>query len=44
MPENAFSFGNGTPNQWAPTKNAPVEYDKLINSFYKQNILLDREF
>ena len=30
-------------NQWAPTKNVTV-YDKLINSFPKQNILLHREF
>ena len=24
IPENVCSFGNGTPNRWAPTKNVPV--------------------
>ena len=24
IPENVYSFGNGTPNQWAPTKNVYV--------------------
>ena len=24
IPENVSSFGNRTPNQWAPTKNVPV--------------------
>ena len=24
IPENVYSFGNGTPNEWAPTKNVPV--------------------
>ena len=24
IPENNCSFGNGTPNQWAPTKNVLV--------------------
>ena len=28
----------------APTKNAPVKCDKLINSSSKQNKLLHREF
>ena len=24
IPENVYSFGNGTPNQWAPTANVSV--------------------
>ena len=24
IPENVCSFGNGTPNTWAPAKNVPV--------------------
>ena len=24
IPENVCSFGTGTPNQWAPTRNVPV--------------------
>ena len=24
IPENVCSFGNGTLNQWTPTKNVPV--------------------
>ena len=42
--EKVCSFGNGTQNKWAPTKNVPVQHEKLINSFPKQNILLNREF
>ena len=30
IPENVCSFPNGTPNQWAPTKNVPVYYDKFF--------------
>ena len=44
IPENVCGFGNGTPNQWAPTKNVPVYYDKLINSSSEQNILSNKEF
>ena len=33
IPENVCNFGNGTLNQWAPTKNLPVLYDKLLNFF-----------
>ena len=31
--ENVCSFGNGTPNLWAPTENVPVQNEKLSNSF-----------
>ena len=33
IPENDCSFGNGTPNQWAPTKKVPVSYDKFLKNF-----------
>ena len=37
-------FRKGTANLWVRTKNLPVKYEKLIKSFYKQDILLNLEF